>query len=111
MRLASYFDPLRFFLPAAIGLFMLGVLRGIRDVIVVNQFGALSVILLLTSFQVFVLGVIADVIVRRFLVVPSAPQRPETGKYVTDAGVAANRLPQQLPSATQDLQIHVRPDE
>ena len=94
VRLASYFDPLRFFLPAAIGLFMLGVLRGIRDVIVVNQFGALSVILLLTSFQIFVLGVIADVIVRRFLVVPSAPQRPEIGERVGEPAVTGNAVPQ-----------------
>jgi glycosyltransferase involved in cell wall biosynthesis len=77
VRLASYFDPLRFFLPAAFGLALLGVLRAIRDVIVVNQFGALAVILLLTAFQVFVLGVIADVIVRRFQVVPVVPPLPD----------------------------------
>lgn len=87
VRLASYFEPLRFFLPASIGLFLLGLLRAIRDVIVVNQFGALSVILFLTAFQVFVLGVIADVIVRRFLVVPYAPQRPD-----------APRLPAPVPA-------------
>jgi len=74
VRLASYFDPLKFFLPAAFTLFGLGVLRAIRDVVVVNQFGALSVILIITAFQIFAFGVIADVIVRRFQVVPSAPQ-------------------------------------
>jgi glycosyltransferase involved in cell wall biosynthesis len=84
VRLASYFEPLRFFLPAAFALFALGVLRAIRDLIVVNQFGALSVILLLTAFQIFALGVIADVIVRRFQVVPSTPQRPVTTQ---DAGL------------------------
>jgi glycosyltransferase involved in cell wall biosynthesis len=77
VRLASYFEPLRFFLPAAFGLALLGVARAIRDFIVVNQFGALAVILLLTAFQIFVLGVIADVIVRRFQVVPVAPQQPD----------------------------------
>jgi glycosyltransferase involved in cell wall biosynthesis len=77
VRLASYFEPLRFFLPAAFGLAILGVLRAVRDVIVVNQFGALAVILLLTAFQIFVLGVIADVIVRRFQVVPVAPPQPD----------------------------------
>lgn len=77
VRLASYFEPLRFFLPAAFGLTLLGVARAIRDVIVVNQFGALSVILLLTAFQVFVLGVIADVIVRRAMVPPGMPQQPD----------------------------------
>ena len=94
VRLASYFDPLRFFLPAAIGLFVLGLLRAIRDIIVVNQFGALSVILFLTAFQVFVLGVIADVIVRRFLVVPYAPQRSEIGKDADVATVTRNAVPQ-----------------
>jgi len=53
------------------------VLRAIRDIIVVNQFGALSVILMLTAFQVFVLGVIADVIVRRFQMVPVVPPVPD----------------------------------
>lgn len=95
VRLATYFDPLRFFLPAAFGLFALGLLRAVRDVIVVNQFGALSVILFLTAFQVFVLGVIADVIVRRFQVVPYAPQRPEIGERVGEPAVTGNALPQQ----------------
>ena len=76
VRLASYFDPLRFFLPAAMGLFLLGVTRAIRDVIVVDQFGALAVILMLTAFQILVLGVVADVIVRRFQIVPVAPPVP-----------------------------------
>jgi hypothetical protein len=80
VRLASYFEPLRFFLPAAAGLFLLGLLRAIRDIIVVNQIGALSVILFLTAFQVFVLGVIADVIVRRFLIVPQALHGTEAQK-------------------------------
>jgi hypothetical protein len=82
VRLASYFEPLRFFLPAAFGLALLGVARAIRDVIVVNQFGALAVILLLSAFQVFVLGVIADVIVRRFQVVPVAPVLPDRPRLV-----------------------------
>jgi glycosyltransferase involved in cell wall biosynthesis len=107
VRLASYFDPLRFFLPAAIGLFVLGVLRAIRDVIVVNHFGVLAAILLLTAFQVFVLGVIADVIVRRFLVVPSAPQRPDTGIEVVEAAAEANQLPQPLPSAIEAQGTHL----
>lgn len=90
VRLASYFEPLRFFLPAAFGLAFLGVLRAIRDIIVVNQFGALSVILMLTAFQVFVLGVIADVIVRRFQVVPVAPPVPDKVRLAAiSAGSAA----------------------
>jgi glycosyltransferase involved in cell wall biosynthesis len=76
LRLASYFEPLRFFLPASFVLLAIGVLRAIRDIIVVDQIGALSVILLLTAFQIFAFGVIADVIVRRFQVVPHVLQRP-----------------------------------
>jgi len=94
VRLASYFDPLRFFLPAAFGLFLLGLLRALRDIVVVNQIGALAVILFLTAFQVFVLGVIADVIVRRFLVVPFASQRPEIETSVVDPAMTIDRLPE-----------------
>jgi len=87
VRLASYFEPLRFFLPAAFALAGLGILRAIRDIIVVNQFGALSVILLLTAFQVFVLGVIADVIVRRAQVAPPPhPQQPDQPRVPALAG-------------------------
>ncbi len=74
-RLASYFEPLRFFLPVSLAVFGVGVLRAIRDIIVVNQFGAMAVILFLTAFQIFAFGVIADVIVRHFQIVPTTPQR------------------------------------
>ena len=94
VRLASYFEPLRFFLPASVALFALGLLRAVRDVIVVNQFGALSMILFLTAFQIFAFGVIADVIVRRFQVMPSAPQRPATGRDPSAApALAGESLP------------------
>ena len=96
VRLASYFDPLRFFLPAAFVLALLGVARAIRDVIVVNQFGALSVILMLTAFQVFVLGVIADVIVRRFQIVPVAPPVPDKARLP-----APEKAPDAEPAAQQ----------
>lgn len=97
VRLASYFEPLRFFLPAAFGLALLGVLRAIRDVIVVNQFGALSVILMLTAFQVFVLGVIADVIVRRFQIVPVAPPMPDKVRQsLQQTRVDAEPAPEQV---------------
>lgn len=93
VRLASYFEPLRFFLPAAFILAGLGVVRAIRDVIVVNQFGALAVILMLTAFQVFVLGVIADVIVRRFQVVPPLPQQPDRPRGASLPGASVAVLP------------------
>lgn len=65
IRLASYFEPLKFFLPAAFFIFALGVFRAIRDVLQNNYFGSLTVILFLLSFQIFVFGVLADVVVRR----------------------------------------------
>lgn len=65
VRLASYFDPLRFFIPLSL-LFLVGsFLRGVRDVIVTNAIGNLSLSLFILSVQIFMLGVIADVIVRR----------------------------------------------
>jgi glycosyltransferase involved in cell wall biosynthesis len=89
VRLASYFEPLRFFLPVSLAVFVLGVLRAIRDVIVVNQFGAMSVILLLTAFQIFAFGVIADVIVRHFQIVPTRRHRPEAHGDADEEPVAA----------------------
>jgi glycosyltransferase involved in cell wall biosynthesis len=93
VRLASYFEPLRFFLPAAFFLAVLGVARAVRDVIIQNQFGALAVILMLTAFQVFVLGVIADVIVRRFQVAPPAPQQPDRPPVPALPGASVEVLP------------------
>jgi glycosyltransferase involved in cell wall biosynthesis len=92
VRLASYFEPLRFFLPASFALFALGFLRAVRDLIVVNQFGALSVILFLTAFQVFVLGVIADVIVRRFQLIPRTPQLPASAQNPGPAPVVTSEF-------------------
>ena len=61
-----------------------------------NQFGALAVILMLTAFQVFVLGVIADVIVRRFQIVPVAPPVPDKARLP-----APERAPDEEPAAQQ----------
>jgi glycosyltransferase involved in cell wall biosynthesis len=103
VRLASYFEPLRFFLPAALVLFLIGVARAIRDVLVVNQFGALSVILLLTAFQIFAFGVIADVIVRRFQVVPYVPQRPDADESTLQAIAIAPPDPHSADPHTEPL--------
>jgi len=71
IRLASYFEPLRFFLPASFIIFAVGILRLIRDIIVVNSIGSLSLILVFFALQVFVIGVLADVVVRRSQVTKS----------------------------------------
>ncbi|OFZ78515.1 MAG: hypothetical protein A2583_05520 [Bdellovibrionales bacterium RIFOXYD1_FULL_53_11] len=65
IRLASYFEPLSFFIPISVVLVIIGILRGIRDIFVVNSIGSLSVIICLMGLQFFFTGVIADVLVRR----------------------------------------------
>lgn len=75
IRLASYFEPLRFFLPLSFALLGLAIIRGIRDVVVSNVLGGLAVTLLFGALQIFVLGVIADVIVRRSQLLPRGAHR------------------------------------
>jgi len=65
-RLASYFEPLRLFLPIAYTLLFLGVIRGIRDVIVGNYIGSLAVMLVLMGIQFIFNGIILDTMQRRF---------------------------------------------
>lgn len=64
-RLASYFDPLRFFLPLALWTFGFAVLRAVRDIYVTNSIGSAAVILVSIAINAFLVGVIADVIVKR----------------------------------------------
>lgn len=71
IRVASYFEPLRFFLPLAFGLASLGVFRAVRDYMVTGQIGSLSLIIFMTSLQMFGLGVIADITVKRSSRAPS----------------------------------------
>jgi glycosyltransferase involved in cell wall biosynthesis len=107
VRLASYFEPLRFFLPASMILLAVGIARAIRDIIVVNQFGALSVILILTAFQIFAFGVIADVIVRRFQVVPHAPQRPVPDKAFRETTMVSSKVREPATTASETVE-HAR---
>ncbi|MCQ8118185.1 glycosyltransferase family 2 protein [Methylomonas rosea] len=65
IRLASYFEPLNFFLPASFFVLCLAIFRSVRDIIVSDHIGSLSVIMFILAFQTFVIGVLADVIVRR----------------------------------------------
>jgi len=61
-RLAMYFRPLRFFLPLS-GIFLtLGVIRGVRDMLINNYLGGLSLILFFMAFQIFFFGLIAEVV-------------------------------------------------
>jgi glycosyltransferase involved in cell wall biosynthesis len=80
LRLTSYFEPLRFFVPLSLAIFALAFLRGVRDVYVTNAIGSLAVIMFLIGLQIFVLGVIADVVVKRSQAgshdAPPPPSRP-----------------------------------
>lgn len=65
VRIASYFEPLRFFLPLAFAIIGLGFVKGLIDFVRLGAIGALAVIMLLMGVQVFITGILAEVIVRR----------------------------------------------
>lgn len=65
VRIASYFEPLRFFLPLAFIVMIVGFLKGARDFIWLGQIGPLAVIVFLMGVQIFLTGILAEVIVRR----------------------------------------------
>lgn len=65
LRIASYFEPLRFFLPIAFGIMGLGAFKGSIDFMRLGAIGSLAVILFILGVQVFVLGILAEVVVRR----------------------------------------------
>jgi len=65
VRIATYFEPLRFFLPLSILTVAIGFAKGTRDFIVLGHIGALAVIVSILGIQFFVLGVLAEVIVHR----------------------------------------------
>lgn len=61
-RLAMYFRPLRFFLPLTTLLIALGTIRGIRDMMVNNFLGGLTILLFFMAFQIFFFGLLAEII-------------------------------------------------
>ena len=65
VRLASYFEPLTFFMPAAGVILVVAVVRGIRDVIVSNVIGTFAALLVVLALQFVAVGILADVVVRR----------------------------------------------
>jgi len=65
IRIASYFEPLRFFLPLAFAVMAVGFLKGARDFIYLGVVGAFAVTVFLLGVQIFVTGILAEVIVRR----------------------------------------------
>lgn len=66
VRAIMYFDPLRVFLPATLLLFGVGAIKAVYDVFAYSfHFAPSTVILLLTSFQIGAIGLLADLVVRR----------------------------------------------
>ncbi|MCJ7817066.1 MAG: glycosyltransferase family 2 protein [Candidatus Aenigmarchaeota archaeon] len=64
-KLSLFFRPLKIFIPASLILFLFGILRGIRDFIITNSLGDLSVIFFLSSLYIFFFGLLAELIVKR----------------------------------------------
>jgi hypothetical protein len=62
LRLALYFRPLRFFMPLTAVIATCAILRGIRDLVLTNHFGGLTLVLSFMAFQVFFFGLIAEII-------------------------------------------------
>lgn len=69
-RLALYFNPKKVFIPISLILGFAGVIRGIRDYLLVGSLGGLCLILLFLSSQFFFFGLIAEIInkTRKYLV-------------------------------------------
>lgn len=62
LRLTMYFNPLRFFIPLSLLFLFFALLRGLRDFLLKDGFGGLTLILFFMAFQVFFFGLIADII-------------------------------------------------
>jgi glycosyltransferase involved in cell wall biosynthesis len=62
LRLSLYFRPLRFFIPLSFMIGSLAVARGLRDLMLNDHFGGLTLVLFFMSFQVFFFGLIAEII-------------------------------------------------
>jgi len=67
VRAIVYFNPLKVFLPASLFLLLVGGVKVIYDIITYNwHFAPSTVTLILTGVQIGALGMLADLIVRRF---------------------------------------------
>jgi len=66
IRVTSFFNPLRFFIPISFLFFILTILRVTRDILMFNSIETLSVLLFIISLQTFFFGLIADIIVNKF---------------------------------------------
>ena len=66
LRIGLYFAPLKLFLPLSLWLLILGIAWGTLTLLVTGQIADIStLVIVMTSFQVFVIGLLAELINRR----------------------------------------------
>lgn len=65
VRMTVYFNPLRVFLPASVFLLVIGVIKAGVDVYLHDAFGVGTGLAILTAFLILLLGLLADLIIRR----------------------------------------------
>jgi glycosyltransferase involved in cell wall biosynthesis len=65
IRLVTYFKPLNVFIPPALLIFTIGLVKAIFDLIRTNAFGVGSSLAMVTGIQLGFLGLLADLILRR----------------------------------------------
>ncbi len=65
IRTITYFNPLRFFLPFALGLFTFGMIRFCYDAFWLRNLTDSTILLFLFALQVGLIGIVADLIVKR----------------------------------------------
>ena len=64
-RMGLYFNPLRVFGPFAVTMVMLGVLKGGRDYALEGHVGNLAVTFWIAGLQIYLMGLLGELIVRR----------------------------------------------
>lgn len=65
IRICAYFKPLNVFVPPAMVLILLGLIKGTRDYLVVDHIGMLAMLLAMTGVQMLFIGLLADLIDQR----------------------------------------------
>lgn len=65
IRMMTYFKPLRVLAPVGLTFFFAGLIKGVYDLFNNNYIGAGSIMVILTGVQILILGLIADLIIKR----------------------------------------------
>ncbi len=64
-KVALYFAPLKFFTPASVVLFFIGIIKAIMDFVSGGKIGIFAAIVVLFSVQIFFFGLLADLVNKR----------------------------------------------